>query len=117
MLSDKEIEYFKKSLEEMIERTEGNLNSTSKEMDTFIGNNTKDEADHASILRSQSIGNTIMDNHKKNIVAIKRSLKKIKDGHYGICDMCEESINIERLKVKMFADYCISCREIVEKQI
>lgn len=50
------------------------------------------------------------------LVAIERSLKRIEDGEYGICELCGEPINIERLKVKIFADYCISCREIIENQ-
>ena len=29
--------------------------------------------------------------------------------------MCEDEIDIERLKVKPNAKYCITCREIIEK--
>ena len=46
---------------------------------------------------------------------IEESLKQIKDKSYGICNLCEEPINIERLKVKIFAKYCIPCREEMEK--
>ena len=41
---------------------------------------------------------------------------KIKAGTYGICEMCEEPIGKERLLVKNFARYCISCREINERE-
>ena len=37
-------------------------------------------------------------------------------GTYGVCNLCEETINIERLKVKIFAEYCVDCREIIEQQ-
>jgi DnaK suppressor protein len=43
-------------------------------------------------------------------------LGKIHNNVYGTCEMCEEEINIERLKVKNFARYCITCREVVEKE-
>ncbi|RUM74071.1 MAG: molecular chaperone DnaK suppressor DksA, partial [Sulfurovum sp.] len=41
---------------------------------------------------------------------------KIKNGIYGICEMCEEPIGKARLEVKNFARFCIACREISEKE-
>ena len=39
---------------------------------------------------------------------------KKKDGTYGTCDMCDESIAIGRLRAKPFAKFCTPCREIYE---
>jgi DnaK suppressor protein len=49
------------------------------------------------------------------LAEIEIALQKIKDGLYNVCDMCEEAIGIQRLKVKPHAKYCIDCREIAEK--
>jgi DnaK suppressor protein len=46
---------------------------------------------------------------------INVTLGKISNGDYGICEMCEDPIGFQRLKVKPHAIYCIDCREIVEK--
>jgi DnaK suppressor protein len=46
---------------------------------------------------------------------IEMALNKIKLKTYGICDMCEDDIGFQRLKVKPHAKYCIVCRPIVEK--
>ncbi|CAA6808278.1 MAG: C4-type zinc finger protein, DksA/TraR family [uncultured Sulfurovum sp.] len=116
MLSKDELAFFKNELEEMKIQIERNLDNTSSEMNAFRDNEPKDEGDHASMQRGQSVGNTIMMKQAENLEAIERSLKRIENGTYGICESCEERINIERLKVKIFADYCISCREFIEKE-
>ena len=46
---------------------------------------------------------------------IETALAKIKVKQYGICEMCEDDIGFQRLKVKPHAKYCIVCRPIVEK--
>jgi DnaK suppressor protein len=117
MLNKIELEHFKKELEEMKLQIQSNLDNSSFEMNTLRDNEPKDEGDHATVERGQSIANTIMDKQVEKLEAIERSLKRIKNGTYGICESCEESINIERLKVKIFADYCILCREIIEKEM
>jgi len=47
---------------------------------------------------------------------INRGLNKIELGTYGLCNLCEETIDIERLKVTPFAEQCIPCKELLEKQ-
>ena len=116
MLNDQELKFFKKELEDMKQQIQSNLNSSSFEMNSLRENELKDEADHASVAKGHNIANTLMDKQAEKLEAIERSLKRITNATYGICDSCGEEINIERLKVKVFADYCISCREIIEKE-
>lgn len=117
MLSEKELKYFKDKLDEMKKQIESNLDNTSSEMNGLRDNCPRDEGDHASMERGNSVGNTIMNNQLEKLKAINRSLKRIENGTYGVCDSCDEYIQIERLKVKIFADYCISCREMMEKEV
>ncbi len=116
MLNKEELVYFKGILEEMKIQIQSNLDNTSLELNNLRDNSPKDEGDHASMQRGQSLGNSIIQKQVEKLEAIERSFKRIDDGCYGICDACGEAINIERLKVKAFADYCISCREIIEKE-
>jgi DnaK suppressor protein len=53
---------------------------------------------------------------RKELNEIELALDKIKQGTYGICEMCEEPIGKARLEVKNFARFCITCREITEKE-
>jgi len=116
MLTKDELDYFKKELELMKKQIERNLDSTTFEMDSLRDNNPRDEGDHASMERGNTLGNTIMSKQLEKLAAIDRSLKRIESGTYGICISCDEPIQTERLKVKIFADYCIACREIMEKE-
>jgi len=116
VLTSSEIMFFKKGLEEQQKKIKSNLNMSSSEMDELVNYDPKDEGDYASIALEQSLGRKISGIQAKNLVLIERSLEKIKHNCYGICELCEEPIRTERLKIKMFAEYCISCREIIEKE-
>ena len=116
MLNQQELETFKKELENMKLQIQSNFSSSSFEMNTLRDNQPKDDGDHATVERGHNIANMLMNKQSEKLEAIERSLKRIKNATYGVCDSCGEDINIERLKVKVFADYCISCREVIEKE-
>ena len=116
VLAEEEMIFFKEALKEKRTKIKKSLNLSSTEMDSFINCDPKDEGDYASMALEQNIGNKISGIQAKNLQLIEKSLKKIEHNCYGICTLCEEPIRTERLKVKMFAEYCISCREIIEKE-
>jgi DnaK suppressor protein len=47
---------------------------------------------------------------------IIKSLQKIDEGIYGICEECEEEISIARLKARPLTSYCIHCKTELERQ-
>lgn len=116
MLKLEEVGSFKTALEDRKARIEANLNTTSVEMNEMRHNELKDEGDHAAMSLETAVDNAILDQQSKELAEIELALGKINNHLYGICEMCEEEINIERLKVKNFARYCITCREVVEKE-
>lgn len=116
MLGKNEIENFKKKLEERKTQIEKNLNGTSLEMSSMRNLDLKDEGDHASVSARTTVDSAILEQQRKELAEIELALDKIVKGTYGICEMCEEPIGIERLKVKPFARFCITCREINEKE-
>jgi len=76
----------------------------------------KEEVDFASCSSSNENNFLIYNKLQQELKEIEEALIAIKHNKYGICKMCEEPINPERLKVKPFAKYCIDCREILEKE-
>ncbi len=116
MLSERELKEFRHSLEEMKVQIENNLSSISSEFNTMKSNELKDEADYALVEKGQNINNTLALRQIETLKAIKRSLKRLDNGTYGICESCGEAIRPQRLQVKIFADYCISCREKIEEE-
>ena len=116
MLNSVEIKFFKEALEVRKAKIEKNLNLTSIEMNDMRRNELKDEGDHAAMSLETAVDNAILGQQSFELAEIELALGKISNNLYGVCEMCEEEINIERLKVKNFARYCITCREVVEKE-
>jgi DnaK suppressor protein len=92
------------------------LNSLSNEIKDINKCEINDEADFAAASMDSGRDYQIYVNQKKELEEINEALKKINEGRYGICEMCEEPIQEERLKIKPVAKYCIICREIIEKE-
>jgi DnaK suppressor protein len=84
-------------------------------MDQLNHAELNDEGDFASASSESMIDQVITTQQSKELTEIDYALGKIKNGSYGTCEMCEEHIDKDRLKVKPHAKYCIVCREIVEK--
>jgi DnaK suppressor protein len=116
MLNTTELKFFKEALVERKVKIEGNLNSTSAEMNEMRRNELKDEGDHAAMSLETAVDNAILGQQSKELAEIEEALDRIKNNLYGVCEMCGDDINIERLKVKNFARYCITCREVIEKE-
>lgn len=116
LLTADELLFFKNELEAKKMKIQNNLNISSSQFNKNLNNDLRDEADHASQALETNTNNAIIHEQTKMLNQIERSLQQIRVGSYGICKLCEEAINPERLKVKIFAEHCISCREIIEQQ-
>ena len=92
------------------------LNSLSNEIKDINKCEINDEADFAAASMDSGRDYQIYVNQKKELEEINEALKKIDEGRYGICEMCEEEIEEERLKLKPHAKYCIICKEIEERE-
>lgn len=52
----------------------------------------------------------------RRIREVDKSLDRIKEGTYGICQVCGEDIPEGRLEVRPKAKYCAQCKEDIEKR-
>ena len=113
-LSQEELLFFQKELEKQKEKIQTSLDTKIKELNDH--SEAKDEADHASIAVDALTNNIILREQQKTLNQVQRSLNKIALGTYGVCTICDEKINIERLKVQMFSEHCVACRNELDKQ-
>ncbi len=113
-LNKDELIFFKEALEEKKKKIQTSLDNSTQASSSQ--NQPKDEGDHASLEIINNVNSMIFKEQSKTLNQINRSLNKIAIGSYGICTLCEEAINIERLKVKIFTEHCITCQEIIENQ-
>ena len=116
MLTKDELNDFKDKLLARRERININLQGTSLELKGMRDQELNDEGDHASISAETVVDSAILEQQQRELAEIELALDKIKQHSYGVCEMCEEPIGIARLQVKNFARFCITCREITEKE-
>ena len=75
----------------------------------------KENVDFASYSSEVSKNDILHRRYMEELNDINYSLNKLKSGEYGICEICDEEINIERLKLKPYAKYCVECKNKIEK--
>ena len=114
-MQDSELGYFKDILETRKAQIEININGVNDELSQLNSLELNDEGDHASVNNNSRVESVIVEQQGQELEEINLALRKISTGEYGICEMCEDKISFQRLKVKPHAVYCIDCREIVEK--
>ena len=110
-----ELNYFKEILQSRKEQILKNINSVNNELNQLSNLELSDEGDHASANNNSLVESAIVEQQTKELQEIEDALIKIENGKYGICEMCEDPIGFQRLKVKPHAVYCIDCRAIAEK--
>lgn len=114
-MRESDLKFFNDMLLQRKQQIKKNIEDASKEIEGLSHSEANDELDHASISIDRNIEQAITSQQAKELAEIEFALSKIENGSYGVCDMCEEDIGFQRLKVKPHAKYCIVCREIVEK--
>ena len=110
-----ESNYFKEILQSRRDQIKKNIDGVNSELNQLNSLELNDEGDHASVNNNSMVESAIVSQQKQELREIEITLVKIENGDYGICEMCEDEIGFQRLKVKPHAIYCIDCREIVEK--
>ena len=116
MLSKVELEEFQNKLLDRRVQIEKNLRGTALELDGMRDLDLNDEGDYAAASAETIVDSAILVQQRKELNEIELALDKIKQETFGTCEMCEEPIGLARLEVKNFARYCITCREINEKE-
>jgi len=116
MLTKVELEEFKHKLLDRRVQIEKNLRGTALELDGMRDLELNDEGDYAAASAETIVDSAILVQQRKELNEIELALDKIKQETFGICEMCEEPIGRARLEVKNFARFCITCREINEKE-
>ncbi len=114
MANAKQIEELKLILLERKELIISNIQGSRESIDSLKNSECKDDFDYAEISSDSFKEGIIANQQVKELEEIEEALKRVQNGSYGVCDMCDESIAIGRLRAKPFAKFCTPCREIYE---
>ena len=107
--------FFEIILNERLSKLCDNIDSKNTRIKNIQDAHHKDEGDIVGAGLQGNLEMGMIDLYKDEIKDIRNALQKIKDGTFGVCEMCDDEIDVERLKVKPHAKYCINCRELFEQ--
>lgn len=114
MANRKQIEELKEILEKRKELITKNIQESRNSIDSLKNSECNDDVDYAEISSDSFKEGIIANQQVKELSEIEDALKRIHNGTYGICEMCDETIALGRLRAKPFAKFCTPCREIYE---
>jgi DnaK suppressor protein len=95
----------------------GQVNHLEKDLREEIADNQNipgDMADHGSGELSQHLSVTLMENDRIELERIEKAITHIEQGIYGLCEVCEKSIPMARLRAIPWATRCINCQSRFE---
>lgn len=93
-----------------------NIRDSRDSIDQLKDQDLNDDLDYADFVSGSFKEGMIANHQLDELNQIENALNKIKDGSYGICDMCGINIPIGRLKAKPFAKFCTECRTVYEQE-
>lgn len=70
-----------------------------------------DEVDLASTETGQTLNLRLRDRELVLLKKIDKTLEKIDEGEFGVCESCGEEIGMKRLEARPVTDLCIRCKE------
>ncbi len=75
-----------------------------------------DEIDQATTDMEQSMRMRLCNRETLYLKKVDDALRRIDDGIFGLCDLCEEDIGLKRLEARPTANLCVSCKEEQERR-
>ena len=70
-----------------------------------------DEEDSLQELTDFESNLSLEDQMEYLLKKIKKALKAIEDGTYGLCTECKKNIEHGRIKIMPYAELCVSCKK------
>ena len=111
-MEQKDIEYFRTLLNNMLEEAQHKGDSTLEDL-TDSNELFADPADRASAESDRAFTLRIRD---RLIRKIQAAIQRLDEGTYGICEDCGEDISIPRLKARPVTKLCINCKAKQEEE-
>ncbi len=73
-------------------------------------------ADMSADTYERELSTNLVSSEQAVLYQIDEALKRLDDGTFGICESCNKSITVGRLKVVPYASLCITCQRVKEQK-
>lgn len=102
---------FRKLLLEEKQRLINNSKNALKNELSLSPDDLPDETDLAASEISQNLIFKLRDRERLLLGKISEALTRMDEGTFGLCEECEEPIEIRRLEARPVSTLCIACKE------
>ena len=114
-MKKKDVELLKTKLLAMKIEIGDAIKQSCNNIHALSGLRYSEDADISSCISMSKVDEKVLIKYQNDLREIDFALQKINNNQYGKCEMCDEQIDINRLKAKPQARFCIRCREVYEK--
>lgn len=76
--------------------------------------NSGDSADAAFDSGSEEMSSRLAELEARELRQIERAINRMKQGHYGSCELCQGKIPVARLNALPYSTMCVRCQGEVE---
>ena len=115
-LTKKELKKFQEVIDEKRKGVLERARQMLSEGMVLDANDLPDEMDLASSEYIQSFEFRLRGREKSLLTKLDLALKKIEEGTFGVCEICEEPIGKKRLEARPETSLCIKCKEDQERE-
>ncbi len=115
-MDQEQLEYFRQVLIGERKRILENTQHTRREGLELSSDDMADENDLASALYDQGFNLRLRDRERSLLVKINKALRLINEGDYGYCEVCDDDIDLRRLKARPVTTMCVECKEDAERK-
>ncbi|MDY0148548.1 MAG: TraR/DksA C4-type zinc finger protein [Kiritimatiellia bacterium] len=118
-----ELASFRAMLQKQLELIQGNINALAGDnlkrspLDTTndISSHSTHMADHGTENFDRELALSLASSRQDSVYAIEDAIRRIDEGEYGTCQVCEKPIERPRLKALPFAKTCVTCQNAAER--
>lgn len=115
VLRKRDLEKFKQILTREKKRILQNALHAADRNVTIDTDDVPDIVDLATSELNLNLNVEIRERERHLMGKIGVALSRIDEGSFGVCDECDESIDLARLKARPFTTLCIKCKEEQEE--
>jgi len=113
MLTQDKKEYFEELLFQRMDELFAGANKAVNDFDG-LRDISPDFTDQASMETDAAFSFRLKERESRLMRKISRTLDKLNNGDFGVCEECGREISEERLKARPIAALCIECKRMQE---
>jgi len=99
-----------------IDKTNQDQSKGARESSGDLSSYAFHQADQGSDTNLMEQTVMLMEQERDKIRLLNDALRRISDGIYGICEICGQNIQENRLEIIPYARYCIECKAKEEEK-